>query len=237
MPERPVTPAELAADEVGTADQQAPQRYRVRMPAAVHLAYTLTRRDGTGRAAPALAAVLDWRTDGAHYLLQMDGVLGRLSSSGSDGDGGIEPASAIEETGERRLATNFDAGRGRVQFADGSEAGAIPGIQDRASLLMQLVGIGLARPDQMRDVLRIAVAGADSARVERFLVMGQEQVDTGLGPLNAWHLVQVVAPGESRIEVWLAPSQGWLPAMLRVTEGDGSSATQVLARTGPGTAP
>lgn len=209
---------------------QMPARYRVRMPPSVRLAYTLTRRDATGKAGPAQAALLDWRNDDGRYSLRMDGVFGQVSSSGADSDSGILPQRYTARDGNRETSIAFDPARQRVVFGDGSEAPGAPGLQDRASLLMQLAGIGLARPGQLQDVLEIVVAGADVARIERFQVMGEEQLSTGAGTVKTLRLAQRVAAGEPRLEVWLAPDQGWLPVQLRVTQADGSSATQVLAR-------
>jgi hypothetical protein len=99
-------------------------------------------------------------------------------------------------------------------------------------VLLQLAGIGLAEPDQLRDTVDIVVAGARDQRIARFRVLGQETVATGVGPVAAWHLAELAAPGVARLDVWLAPERGWLPVRLRV-EDSGASVTQTLAAIGP----
>lgn len=224
--------ADAAAPGGSTPDRMA-VHYRVRMPPTVRMVYSLTRRDAAGHAGTPRPARLDWRNNDGQYTLQMDGVFGQVSSNGADSDSGIQPQRFAEQHGQSRQDVVFDPEHQRIVFGDGSEAPAPPGMQDRASLLMQLAGIGLARPGQLQNVIEIAVADAGSARIERFQVMGEEQVETGAGPARALHLAQLAAAGEPRLDVWLAPDQGWLPIQLRLTGSDGASETQVLAGVAP----
>jgi hypothetical protein len=75
----------------------------------------------------------------------------------------------------------------------------------------------------------------NGAEIARYLVMGPEQVATGLGELAAWRLAQVAPPGRERLELWLAPDKDWLPVQLRLTRPDGSVLTQTVTRIDPGT--
>lgn len=229
------------ADTAGAAPtgaplMQMPGRYRVRLPAPALLTYALTRTaPGGGAPVAAGAAQLDWRTDGDRYVLALDGALGTLHSEGASGDAGIVPRSARETRDGSDLVTEFAAERHRVLFhANGAEAPDNIGIQDRASVLMQLAGIGLGDADQVRDTVDVVVAGAMDARIARFQVIGIEAVTTGAGVLQAWHLAEAAPVGAARLEVWLAPANGWLPVQLRVTQADGASVTQTLARVAPG---
>ena len=185
-----------------------PSRYRVRMPDPVRLSYALTRQSPGTPPSPAGTASIDWRSDGERYALTVEGVLGTLSSEGGSGDAGIAPRGA-----------------------------GVPdavGAQDRASVLMQLAGIGLGEPDQiqgqLQGELRIVVGGSEGAEIARYQVAGQEDVATALGSIAAWRLAQVAAPGQDRLELWLAPARGWLPVQLRLTRPDGSVITQTLTR-------
>jgi len=207
---------------------QMPGRYRVRLPDAVRLRYLQTRQAGPNAPERLPDARLEWRSDGERYEMQMDGVLGRLASRGTSSDTGVRPRSAVEEDGKKRLATEF--ADGQVRFvASGASAPDTLGIQDRASVLMQLAGMGLAEPDQMQGTIEIAVAGSVDARIEQYQVIGMEQLATPLGTLRAWHLAQRAAPGRPRLEIWLAPGQGWLPVQLRLTGADGVASTQVVS--------
>jgi hypothetical protein len=211
---------------------QMPGRYRVRMPPSARLSYALYRALPGQPATAAGGARIEWQADGKRYTLRTDGVPGQLSSEGASGDAGIAPAAATEQRPDGTLATTrFDEAAGRIVF--GGAAPSYPlleGSQDRASLLMQLAGIGLAEPDQMQGVIEVFVGGAQDAGVVKFQVMGQEDVATALGALASWHLVQLARPGETRLELWLAPQHGWLPVQLRSTAPDGTVSTQVVTQ-------
>jgi hypothetical protein len=224
---------EAAADSAPPV--QMPGRYRVRMPETVQITYAQTRQPSLatagagGTAAPTPErlpdAHIDWRSDGASYALQVDGVLGRLASQGGSGDAGVRPERASEEREGRPLVTEFVDGEVRFR-ARGTSVPDNTGIQDRASVLMQLAGIGLGGPDQMQGRIAVVVAGADEAAIEHYEVLGMETLATPLGAVAAWHLAQSAAPGRARLEVWLAPERGWLPVQLRLTGADGAVTTQ-----------
>ena len=231
---------EAAADTAPPV--QMPGRYRVRMPETVQITYAQTRQPsiaaaGTGAGTAAAErlpdAHLDWRSDGARYALQVDGVLGRLASQGGSGDAGVRPERASEEREGRPLVTEFVDGEVRFR-ARGTSVPDNTGIQDRASVLMQLAGIGLGGPEQMQGRIAVVVAGADEAAIEHYEVLGMETLATPLGAVAAWHLAQSAAPGRARLEVWLAPECGWLPVQLRLTGADGAVTTQSASAIMPG---
>lgn len=200
-------PTPGAASALNSAQGMQP-RYQIKPPAAVRLLYRLSTGKGDG--ASGRAAFLDWRPDGSAYSLQMDGVLGRHSSSGVIGDDGIAPA--------------------RITLPDGSEAPDQAGALDAATFWVWLASIGNGAAGQLHGGISVDVVDANGVHPLSFEVVGEEEVNTGLGPLKAWHLAQFVRPGETRVDAWLAPEQGWLPVQLRVTRADGSVATQVLQR-------
>lgn len=238
-PSAPATPAGQPAPDA-TADApplvQMPSRYRVRMPEPVLLTYTQTRQSAGGAPEALPDARIDWRSDGERYALNMDGVLGRLSSRGGSGDAGVRPRSAAEDDGGGGggggKVTEFENGEVRFRASGRSVPDSV-GIQDRASLLMQLAGIGLGEPEQLRGTVEVVVAGAADAVIERFEMAGVELLPTALGPIEAWHLAQPVVPGRARLEVWLAPARGWLPVQLRLTGADGVAATQTVSAITP----
>ena len=231
LPAAATAPAGQAAPDT-SADAaplvQMPSRYRVRMPEPVLLTYTQTRQAPGAGPQTLPAAHIDWRSDGERYRLQVDGVLGRLSSQGGSGDAGVSPRSASEEIGGSPSVTEFDNGEVRFR-ASGRGVPDSVGIQDRASLLMQLAGIGLGEPDQLRGTVEVVVAGPLEATIERFQAAGVEILATALGPVEAWHLAQPALPGRPRLEVWLAPARGWLPVQLRLTGADGVVSTQTVS--------
>jgi hypothetical protein len=237
-PMRPLLPApapDAAAARAfaapGVAALQMPGRYRVRPPPSSRLSYTVTR---TVPGRPAMAgetAQLDWEYGDGAYRLRLDGVLGRLESEGGEDDAGIAPSQASEAGPGGAGLTRFNREQGRIEH--GALAASEPlnlGSQDRASVLMQLAGIGLAEPDQVQDTIEIVVAGSGGARIARWQVVGKEELATPAGLLATVRLAQLAPAGAARVEVWLAPERSWLPVQLRVTQADGSVANQVVTQ-------
>ncbi|HZV64948.1 MAG TPA: DUF3108 domain-containing protein [Telluria sp.] len=223
---RPPSPPAPEQDDPDTG----PGRYRVRMPPSAELTYALSSSVAGQPAQAGGTARLIWKNAGSSYQLQIDGVTGHLTSAGVADDSGVRPldASELRPDGSTRL-TRFDPDSGYITFSASNRSYRTPGgSQDRASLLMQLAGIGLERPDQVKDVIAVYVAGADDARAVRYQVMGQEQLETTLGTLATWHLVQLVHAGETRLELWLAPAHQWLPVQLRATAPDGTVSIQTV---------
>lgn len=200
---------------------QMPGSYRSQLPPPATLRYTMTR---PGK--PAVAALLRWEAVDEAYTLTSDGVTGKLWAQGSVGDAGVEPRAAREvrangSTIETTFINNTITIGGRA-FSNSV------GSQDRASLLLQLVGMGLSEPDQMRGQVAIYLAGQREPEIITFNVAEDEELATPLGPIATRHLVQVARTGASRLEIWLAPQQHWLPVQLRMTAPGGAVSTQTI---------
>ncbi len=163
------------------------------------------------------------------YRLVLDGVAGNIESEGGTDDAGLAPARASYRLGLGQAGIAFDRERASIVLESlGRSVPDMPGSQDGATVLMQLAGIGLADPDQLQDTVEIYVGRASGAAVERYRVLGKEQVATPAGAIEALRLARVAQPGEVLLEVWLAPAEGWLPVQLRTTAPDGGVRTQVL---------
>lgn len=227
----PGTPAPSSSAAPGIAPLQMPGRYGVHLPPSARVAYAVTRAAPGRPAVAGEAAELRWERSGGAYRLRLDGVLGELASTGGEDDAGLAPSEAQEAgpAGGAQL-TRFNRAEGRIEQGLNASETLTQGSQDRASVLLQLAGIGLADPDQVQDTVDIVVAGSGGARIARWQVVGQENLDTPLGTLAAVHLLQLAPAGEARVEVWLAPQHHWLPVQLRVTQPDGRVASQLATR-------
>ncbi|WP_332877029.1 DUF3108 domain-containing protein [Massilia sp. S19_KUP03_FR1] len=213
--------AALPKVEMMSANMQ--NRYRVRTPPSSTLDYVVTRHDGAQ--AP---AQITWTTDGKTYTVAVDGVTGPLRSTGTIGDNGIAPAEgSMGLANGGTLTASFGPNSitvGALSYANGV------GIQDPASLLLQLVGMGLAQPDQIVDEVAIEVASAEGLVEMRFAVTVDEDLPTPLGVIGTRHLRQLAGNGQPVLEVWLAPALRWLPVQLRLTAADGTVTTQTITR-------
>jgi hypothetical protein len=213
----------------GIAPLQMPGRYRVRLPPSATLSYTVTRTTPGRAPAAGEPAQLIWELQGGSYRLRLDGVLGQLASEGGEDDAGLAPAEAQEAGpagGVQR--TRFNRAQGRIEHGLNASDALAEGSQDRASVLLQLAGIGMADPDQVQDTVDVVVAGSGGTRIVRWQVLGREELATPAGVLRTVHLAQLAPAGESRVEAWLAPEQHWLPVQLRVTQPDGTVVNQLV---------
>ncbi|MFZ5548427.1 MAG: DUF3108 domain-containing protein [Pseudomonadota bacterium] len=142
---------------------------------------------------------------------------GRLDTAG------VAPQRMVErQKGKDARAVNFQRDQGVISFSGSSRALALQtGAQDRASVLLQLMGIARAQPGglQVGQEVRLQVANARGQAGEwRFEVAGEEAVDHRGARLPTVRLVrEPTQPYDQRIEVWLAREAGYLPAGLRLT--------------------
>lgn len=215
--------------EGDVAPVRMPDTYRIAPPPSGRIAYTVTRSAAGGAPRDAGSASMTWRSDGNSYAVEIDGVMGTLSSEGRVDDAGIAPERALRAVGTGQAATTFDRATGTIASAGGHADQLAPGSQDPASVLLQLAGIGLGDARQVRRELEFWVGASDGAGVERYQVLGPERIETGAGPLDTVRLARLAEHGAPLLELWLAPQHAWMPVQLRLTGADGTVSTQTMA--------
>ena len=227
-PQAPAT-AQPATQEAAPADD-APPRYRVRMPPPAELKYDVQALR-EGRVVYGHGKIA-WRTDGAGYGIEGEaGVLFftvlNFRSQGMVDEFGVAPELYSEKRFRKaETATHFRRNVGRISFS--ASTASYPrrgGEQDRASIVWQLAAIGLGDPGQYAPgaQLQFFVAGVRDAEPWVMQVIGLERIDTPVGAFDAWHVVRIPRPGsyEQKLDIWLAPQRSWYPVRLRFTETNG----------------
>ena len=208
----------------------ATPHYRASPPPAAELTLDVARVDAQGAGWNG-EAVLAWRREGRRYRLQYSGGVAEMDSEGQLGAAGIIPRTMTEKRRNRaRTATHFGE-QGNITFSAAQDAVPMQtGAQDRATLPLQLAAIARADPRQLAAGVAILVGAEKDASVYRFVVQGQEEIDTGMGRLATWRIARVVAPGSynARLDIWLAPGREWYPVQLRSTEANGTVTTQTV---------
>lgn len=184
--------------------------------------------------------LIRWEQDGKHYRLAVETrVLWfrfAFQSSGVMTETGLVPERYEENRRGKSEAARFDQATGSVAFAPGTQAPLSPGVQDRFSVFLQLVGRVRGNPQ------RYAAPGvtetfqvADTRDMQPMQVqyVGEEEIDTGRGMVRAKHFVRLQrhAGDKRRVEIWLAQSLGWMPVRLRQTEPDGTQIDLVYRST------
>jgi len=246
--------AELLQEIVPVATAQPPEaspaepaqagaaRYKVDVPPSAELTLDVVRTDPDGTAWYGVGT-MSWKRGANAYSLSVEAGLDMLitrlnllvlTSEGSIGESGIAPLISTEKRRGRALtATHFSQQDGRITFSASQRSYALlPGAQDKGTLPLQLAGIGRADPSQFGQDIEIMVGEDKDAAVFRFVVVGQEQIETGLGEVQAWHLTRPPLAGsyKSRLDVWLAPAHNWYPVRIRNTEANGAVTTQTVSK-------
>ncbi len=201
-------------------------------PLSTRLSYVLT---GNYRGPVNGHAQVEWLRQGRHYQVHLEVAIGprsapfmsrQLSSDGRLTPLGIAPRRYDEDTRilfssrQRRTVSVDDSGV--VTFANGRSEAAPPGMQDSASQFVQLTWLFLTGRQQALPGVLVELPLALPWRQYRwgYRVLGEETLQTPIGPLSAWHLQPTVPPGNGVLatDVWLAPSLQYLPVRLLIRE-------------------
>ena len=227
----------LAAD---LAPPQGMRRYKVNLPPSADIDMQVARVDADGTRWNGVAHMA-WHTDGSRYALSVEAGVSMLitrinllvlSSAGSIDDFGIAPERATEKRARRaETATHFNRDAGTITFSASERSyPLLVGAQDKATVPFQLGGIGRADLKQFGGDVDIQVGEDKEANIFRFQLVGEEELDTGMGKLATLHLSRPPRPGtySSRLDVWLAPGLNWYPVQIRNTEASGALTTQTV---------
>ena len=177
-------------------------------------------------------AELVWQHDGSSYSAHQEIKVFLLGSRSQDSVGsitehGLQPRRFGDRARSERAA-HFDFAAGRVTFSANTPAAPIePGAQDRLSVFLQLGGMLAAAPERYPAGTQIAMTtiGARAADVWTFTVEGEQSLDLPIGQLTAVQLQRLPRREyDQKAQVWLAPSLGYLPVRIRLTEANGDFA-------------
>lgn len=149
-----------------------------------------------------------------------------LASTGTLGPHGLQPRRfGLRARGE--FATHVDAAGARVVFSSNRpDAAWAEGLQDRASVLLQLAGWLAADPARwtVGSRLQVAVAGSHEVTAGDFVVEGTDALALPGGRLEALRLVRAPTHAwDLRWEAWFAPGAAYAPVRLRLTTPAGDA--------------
>jgi hypothetical protein len=230
-----------SASSAEPAAPSASRRYQADAPPSADIMLSVDRLDADGTHWTG-EALFSWKRSGDSYRINIEaGIklvfarvnLAVLTSEGTITDAGLAPQTMTEKRrGRAMTATLFNQQDGKITFSASENAYAlVPGAQDKASIPMQLAAIARADPSQLSGNIDILVGEDRDASVFTFVVLGQEDIDTGMGKLKTWHLSRPPKPGSyhSRLDIWLAPALDWYPVQIRNTEASGAVTTQTVS--------
>lgn len=231
MPAAPPAAVPLTPQPPPTAEAPADAEPGAEWPLSTRLTYVLT---GNFRGPVSGQAQVEWLRQGANYQVHLDVNIGpsfaplitrRMSSQGRLTPIGIAPQRYDELTQvvfaePRRFSQSFLGGDAPVALASGGPARFAP--QDAASQFVQLTWLFLTG----RESLEVGRVVGFQLRLPsgnydwHYELMGEELLQTPLGPLAAWHLKprQAARGGDLVADVWLAPSLQFLPVRLLIRQ-------------------
>ncbi|UOD32833.1 DUF3108 domain-containing protein [Massilia violaceinigra] len=236
-----LTPEPPAVAEAPPSEPVKPA-LKVSLPPSAELNFDVARTDRDGGTWSGVSTI-SWKQAGGAYKLSMEASVSvlvarvnlvLLNSEGAVGPGGIVPRITTEKRrGKSQTATHFGGADGKITFSASERSyPMVPGAQDKATFLMQLAAIGRADSAQFASGVELFVGEEKDANPFGFVLVGQENINTPMGPLATWHLARPPRPGayNSRLDIWLAPAHNWYPVQIRNTESNGSVTTQTIRK-------
>lgn len=226
--------------EQGVSDQ--PETYAVRLPPSATINMNI-QRIVRFREPVSGELAMQWDVNNGEYKIAMDAHLNpgngpenlyTYQSEGIINQYGIAPLNtSITRLSRAETAIHVDPIHKTVSFSSSNKTDKwANGGQDRASLFMQLAGIGIANPKlfEAGNKIKLQVAEDNSTSLFEFIVVGQEDIATELGNLRSWHLRRVLPENSplALLEIWLTPEHYWYPTQIRSTETQGTVTTQTL---------
>jgi hypothetical protein len=178
-------------------------------------------------------STIRWTSDSNGYAMVVSVPLPFVGPFTYESEGridafGLAPERYIEARGRRGSnVTTFDRQAGRIAFTRTPATLALPdGAQDRFSVVMQLASLVRGDPDAYTPGVtrNFYVADNDSGEVWPMETIGNEAVRTQAGFVEARHFARLPrhAGDARRLDVWLAPTLGWLPVRIMQTEPNGT---------------
>ena len=148
---------------------------------------------------------------------------GRLTAQG------LEPKRFGDKV-RSEVAAHFEYDQRQVIFsANTPRAELLPGAQDHLSVFVQLASWVQANPKGFAEgrVIELQAVGSRDALPWRFTVQGMDRLKLPGGEIDALKLTRPPArPFDLSAEVWLAPSLGYLPARIKLTQDNGDFVDQ-----------
>jgi hypothetical protein len=207
-------------------------------PAPVLLNYELS---GTSKGVKYTAnASISWKYQDNSYQLRHEikaFLFGNRSqtSAGQVGAMGLLPTRFGDQFRQEQAA-HFDRAKDMLIYSANTPSQAIEeGAQDRVSLFVQLAGAMAGTPGLRAEGQQFGfqVVSAKQAEVWSFAVLGSEKIKLPLGELDSLKIHRIPRNEyDQKLELWLSPSHGYLPARLRIIQANGDVIEETLKSLG-----
>jgi hypothetical protein len=231
------TPPEVTPDDVALAEappaatpEPAPPPFSAAtVPSAALLRYEVA----SNKLPFTVNGIFNWRQDGSAYEAQLSysafGFSRSQTSRGAVSSTGLAPERFADKV-RNEVAAHFNYADQKVTFsANTPDVALLNGAQDRLSVLVQLGAQMAAAPERYPEgtTLSFQTIGPRDAATWLFTVQGQETLTLPGGELPTIKLIRNPRQDyDQKVELWLAPALGYLPARIRITEQNGDAIDQ-----------
>ena len=239
--ETPPAPTSATEPPVPAAAPPAPPwlaQARFVWPAPVLLNYELS---GTSKGVKYTAsASISWKYQDSSYQVRHEikaFLFGNRSqtSAGQMGVTGLLPTRFGDQFRQEQAA-HFDRAKGILIYSANTPSQAIEeGAQDRVSLFVQLAGAMAGTPSLRAEGQQFGfqVVSAKQAEVWSFAVLGSEKIKLPLGEVDSLKIHRIPRNEyDQKLELWLSPAYGYVPARLRITQANGDVIEETLKSLG-----
>lgn len=187
-------------------------------------------------------ADLLWQQNGESYDARLEisafGQARVQTSHGAITPDGLAPL-RFSDKYRSEVAAHFNREQGKVTFsANTPDVPLLAGAQDRLSILVQLAAMIAGDPAQFPPATTVTVQtiGPRDADTWLFTVGEMEKLALPGGEQATLKLVRNPRQEfDQKVELWLAPALGYLPARIRITEPNGDFVDQKWLATEPQT--
>lgn len=200
-----------------------------KVPAPVRLKYQVQANKFPYR----LGAELLWQQSGEQYEARLEisafGQARVQTSRGQITPQGLAPL-RFSDKFRSEVAAHFNRAQGKVTFsANTPDVALLAGAQDRLSVLVQLAAMLASAPQRYPpgSTITIQTIGPRAADSWQFTVGDAETLNLPGGQQATLKLLRNPREAfDQKVEVWLAPALGYLPARIRITEANGDYVDQ-----------
>ncbi|MEI8028458.1 MAG: DUF3108 domain-containing protein [Comamonadaceae bacterium] len=235
-PDEPAASAEPPINETRSLRDLGAAVGAVKIPDSVRIKYQVE----TNKFPYRLNAELRWEKNAESYDARLElsafGLSRVQTSHGQITPEGLAPT-RFSDKYRSEVAAHFNREKGKVTFsANTPDVTLLSGAQDRLSILVQLASMMAGAPGRFPTDTLIATQtiGPRDAAVWLFTVRGEESLRLPGGDQITLKLVR--NPREEfdqKVELWLAPTLGYLPARIKITEQNGDYVDQKWLSTEP----
>lgn len=203
------------------------------VPAPLRLRYTIHGR--VSHIPYRASGSLLWTHNGQSYESRLEVHMFLLGSREQISRGRITPAGLqplhFNDRVRNDRTVEFDYRQARIRFSEGSEPAPLPpDAQDHLSVFIQLATLIGAAPQRFPKGTEVTLPAMGIYGPESWSIVvgGEERLSLPGGELTTLKLTRAPAkPDEPSAELWLAPALGWLPARIRLTQGEGDVVDQL----------